>query len=133
MSLLRHKWFVRALLALVVGAVLVVYGEELLRWAEQLTQSRHAAKTPAVAPKPATRPLATVLPACRAKGPGFHACMFDAGYAVNPAWSDAHKAGAPTRDNPARQADAVNDRYREGASPAYGVPYWVTRDSLPPK
>jgi len=132
MSLPGRKWFVRALLAISAGTVLIVYRDDLRNWIVELTPPPQAA-APAAAPKPAPRPLASAIPACRAKGPGFHACMFAAGYAVNPAWSDAHKAGTPTRENPATQADTVRDPYREGASPAYGVPYWVARDSLPPK
>lgn len=137
MAFLRNKWLPPALLVLLALAGMFTLGEGTAgrfgRWLDEVTATRKAAQAVAPAAKPAPRPLADAIPACRAKGPGFHACMFESGYAVNPAWSDAHKAGAPTRDNPARQADAVNDRYREGASPAYGVPYWVTRDSLPPK
>lgn len=134
MALLRNKWLTSALLVLLAaaGALTFIDGAtgRVGRWLEEVTATRKVAQAVAPAAKPAARPLADAIPACRAKGPGFHACMFDAGYAVNPAWSDAHKAGAPTRDNVAGQADAVRDPFRAGPSPAYGVPYWVTRDAV---
>lgn len=137
MALLRNKWLTSALLALLAVAAMFALdegaGKRVGRWLDEVTAPRKGALAAAPAAKSVPRPLAEAIPACRAKGPGFHACMFDAGYAVNPAWSDAHKAGSPTRDNVAGQADAVRDPFREGPSPAYGVPYWVTRDSLPPK
>lgn len=137
MALLRNKWLTPALLVLLaaVGVLTLDAGAagRVGRWLDELTAPRQAAKPATPAVKPAPRPLGEVIPACRAKGPGFHACMFDAGYAVNPAWSDAHKAGTPTRDNAAGQADALRDPFREGTSPAYGVPYWVTREAVAAK
>lgn len=137
MALLRNKWLTSALLVLLalVGMFTLSEGagSRLGRWLDEVTAPRKAAPASAPAAKLAARPLAEAIPACRAKGPGFHACMFEAGYAVNPAWSDAHKAGAPTRDNVAGQADALRDPFREGPSPAYGVPYWVTREAAQAK
>lgn len=133
MALLRNKWLTPMLVVLLVGAGALTFIDgatgRVGRWLDELTAPRKAANTAVPVAKQAPSPLAETIPACRAKGPGFHACMVDAGYAVNPAWSDAHKAGAPTRDNAAGQADALRDPYREGPSPAYGVPYWVTREA----
>lgn len=137
MALLRNKWLTPALLVLLAVAGMFTLGEGTAgrfgRWLDEVTAPRKAAPAAAPAARSAARPLVDAIPACRAKGPGFHACMFDAGYAVNPAWSDAHKAGAPTRDNVAGQADALHDPFRAGPSPAYGVPYWVTREAAKPK
>jgi hypothetical protein len=88
----------------------------------------------APAPAPALAPLARQIPLCRKQGPGFQACMFNAGYAVNEAWTKAHDAdteGAKGTLNPARAGELLNDPYRTGASPVYGVPYWAPRP--PPK
>lgn len=133
MALLRNKRLTFALLALLAAVGVLTFDRgaagRLGRWLDEVTAPRQGAKTAAPPAKPAPRPLAEAIPACRAKGPGFHACMFDAGYAVNPAWSDAHKAGTPTRDNAAGQADTVRDAFRDEASRAYGVPYWITREA----
>lgn len=132
MAPLRNKRLTSALLlVLLAGAGVLLFGEgaggRFGRWLDELTAPRQAAGLAAPAAQPAPRPLDEAIAACRPRGPGFHACMFEAGYAVNPAWSEAHKAGTPTRDNAAGQADTLRDAFRAEASRAYGVPYWVTR------
>lgn len=76
-------------------------------------------------------PLANQIPVCRKERSGFQSCMFSAGYAVNEAWKSAHDkdpAGPSGKNDFGRAAEVTNDPYRPGASPTYGVPYWVPRD-----
>ncbi|MDD5247489.1 MAG: hypothetical protein PHY45_00790 [Rhodocyclaceae bacterium] len=78
----------------------------------------------------ALRPLAAQIALCRKQGPGFQACMYAAGYAVNAAWATAHDGDISGAAGTSRFSDAievVGDPYRAGASPVYGVPYWTPR------
>jgi hypothetical protein len=79
------------------------------------------------APPPALVPLSTQIPLCRKHGPGFHACMYGAGYAVNTAWTSAHDRDTGGAADIARSGEILKDAYRAEASPVYGVPYWVPR------
>jgi hypothetical protein len=82
-------------------------------------------KPPAAAP--ALAPLSTQIPLCRKQGPGFHSCMYSAGYAVNTAWTSAHDRDTGGAADIARSGEILKDAYRAEASPVYGVPYWVPR------
>lgn len=121
------------LLAAVLVAVVAYatgWGTEAMRALQALfPRTAQSTEPPAHGPR-AVVPLAKQIPACRREGPGFQACMFRAGYAVNSAWTAAHdkdaKAGAAP--NPERAGDVINDQYRVGPSPAYGVPYWAPRE-----
>lgn len=87
------------------------------------------AAPPVAKPAPA-KPLAEQLSLCRKRGPGFHACMLDAGYAVNAAWTTAHRndsRGTAAPGDLGATADVLGDPYRATVSPVYGVPYWVPR------
>lgn len=91
---------------------------------------RNLAGKEAPPPAPALVPLARQIPRCRKEGPGFQACMFKAGYAVNEAWTKAHNddaEGAKGTLAPGRASALVEDPYRADPSPVYGVPYWVPR------
>lgn len=74
--------------------------------------------------KPAGPPnsLPQQIALCRKEKSGYQSCMFDAGYEVNQAWSDAHKAAKA-----GTSAEAPKDAFRAEPSPLYGVPYWVPR------
>ncbi|HEX8989411.1 MAG TPA: hypothetical protein VF816_15750 [Rhodocyclaceae bacterium] len=129
---IRFSFVEAVAVALVVGAAayaLTAWDPSILFKLRAWFPSQQSAPAPAAS---ASLPpaLAKQVPRCRKEGPGFQACMFAAGYAVNTAWTDAHNkdpegaAGTPT---PARAGEVLADPYRIGPSPVYGVPYWVPR------
>ncbi len=108
------------------------WGTEAMRLLQAWMPRRILGNEP-VASAPALTPLPRQIALCRKEGPGYQACMFNSGYAVNADWTKAHdddKQGAQGTLNPGRASELVADPYRAGISPVYGVPYWVPR---PPK
>lgn len=108
---------------------LAEWGTDAMLFLRAWLPRRLQAEAPA-AQAPVLVPLPRQIALCRKEGPGFQACMFKAGYAVNAAWTEAHNAdteGAKGTLNPGRASELVNDPYRAAPSPVYAVPYWVPR------
>lgn len=128
---IRFSTAVQVALLAAIGVLIydtVEHADEVMVFLKsRFARETHApdAQKPAQAPPPA--PLPVQIDACRKRGPGFLACMYDAGYAVNPAWSSAHQKDSRDGNDPARAGEVVGDQYRSEASPIYGVPYWVRR------
>ncbi len=103
--------------------------EAMMRLRALFPRAAQSAEAPK-AEAPRLTPLAQQIPLCRKERSGFQPCMFRAGYQVNPAWTSAHNAD---RQGPSgtldfgRAGELVNDQFRAGPSPAYGVPYWTPR------
>lgn len=117
---------------LIAGVVVYLYAawdpQLLAKLRAWFPHRENAAETKA--PVPALVPLETQIGLCRKERSGFQACMFNAGYAVNSAWTTAHnndQAPAAVRLDPGRAGEVLGDQYRAGPSPVYGVPYWVPR------
>ena len=77
------------------------------------------------APHPQRLALNSQISKCHSNEPTYHACMFEAGYAINPAWIVAHDSDA--KNGSERAIDVVRDPFRADVSPAYGIPYWVPK------
>lgn len=131
-----HARLARILLALVLMLTLLMVGSHFglgKAW-HQWWKGFRAASTPdsaapSVQASKSLMPLERLIPACRASGQPFTACMLDGGYTVNKAWQEAHKASGQAGQH-ADSLDYLQDAYRAGPSPTYGVPYWIER---PPK
>jgi hypothetical protein len=130
----KIKFSISEFLTIVVIALaaygLATWGTQAMLLLRALLPRSLASKEAAPPPAPALVPLARQIPLCRKDGPGFQPCMFKAGYAVNEAWTKAHDGdteGAKGTLNPGRATELLNDPYRSGPSPVYGVPYWVPR------
>ncbi|HEX8962554.1 MAG TPA: hypothetical protein VF801_06080 [Rhodocyclaceae bacterium] len=111
---------------------LAEWGTEAMRLL-QAWMPRQLLGAPPAPAAPALTPLPRQIALCRKAGPGYQACMFNAGYSVNADWTKAHdddKQGAQGTLQAGRASELVADPYRAGPSPVYGVPYWVPR---PPK
>ena len=127
---MKNKFSVGQIVGLLVFGLVayagVEYHEDLLLFLHKHFP-REGRGGDAVKPAAPLAPLPAQIALCRKQGPGFQACMFQAGYAVNTAWSDAHKAASAGHIDPARAREVVHDPYRAEASPVYGVPYWAPR------